>query len=76
MKNFYNSTDVQRLLNLKSRRTAQLRIKSMNDDLKSMGYWTERGKIPVVFFHEKYPYISGDEGEGNKSVLDKPNMAG
>ncbi|MDV2629151.1 hypothetical protein [Bacillus velezensis] len=76
MKNFYDSKDVKRLLNLKSIRTAQLRIQNMNDDLKSMGYWTERGKIPVRFFHEKYPYISSEEEKGNKSVFNKPHMAG
>ncbi|AOS69313.1 hypothetical protein CJZ71_07365 [Bacillus subtilis] len=57
MKNYYDSHDVKTLLNLKSLRTAQLRIKTMNDDLKAMGYWVERGKVPIKFFHEKYPYV-------------------
>ena len=56
MKLYYDSKDVQAMLNLNSIRTAQLRIKSMNDELKQMGYWIERGKIPKRFFHEKYPY--------------------
>ncbi len=38
-------------------RTAQLRIKSLNDELKSKGYWIEPGKVPIKFFHEKYPYV-------------------
>lgn len=57
-KHFYDSKDVKRLLNCGSIRTAQLRIKAMNDELKSKGYWVERGKVPVTFFHEKYPYLS------------------
>ncbi|WP_268465323.1 hypothetical protein [Bacillus vallismortis] len=35
----------------------------MNDDLKAMGYWVERGKVPIKFFHEKYPYIEFPEKE-------------
>ncbi|KEF40162.1 hypothetical protein M670_00178 [Schinkia azotoformans MEV2011] len=57
MKHFYNSKDVKELLGLGSLRTAQLRIQSLNEELKSKGYWIERGKIPITFFHEKYPYI-------------------
>lgn len=63
MKNYYNSHDVKKLLNLNSLRTAQLRVKTMNDDLKAMGYWVERGKVPIKFFHEKYPYIEFPEKE-------------
>ncbi|PHB04317.1 hypothetical protein COE81_23465 [Bacillus wiedmannii] len=54
---FYNSKDVQSMLGLGCIRTAQIRIKAMNDELKEKGYWFERGKVPVTFFHEKYPYI-------------------
>jgi hypothetical protein len=57
MKHFYNSRDVQQLLGLGCLRTAQLRIQSLNEELKKQGYWIERGKIPIKFFHEKYPYI-------------------
>lgn len=56
-KHFYSTTDVQQLLGCGSLRTAQMRIKAMNDELKEKGYWTERGKVPVAFFHEKYPFI-------------------
>jgi hypothetical protein len=38
-----------------------MRIKAMNDELKEKGYWTERGKVPVTFFHEKYPFIPRPE---------------
>ena len=38
-------------------RTAQIRIQAMNEELKMRGYRVERGKIPISFFHEKYPYI-------------------
>ncbi len=24
----------------------------MNDELKEKGYWVERGKVPVGYFHE------------------------
>lgn len=57
MKHFYDSKEVQELLNLKTLRTAQLRIQSMNEELMENGFWVERGKIPIKFFHEKYPYI-------------------
>lgn len=57
MKHFYDSKDVMSLLNLNSIRTAQNRIKALNDSLSLMGYWTEPGKVPVKFFHEKYPYV-------------------
>jgi len=57
MKNFYNSKDVKELLDTGHICTAQLRIKAMNDELSSKGYWTEPGKVPISFFHEKYPYI-------------------
>lgn len=57
MKHFYNSKDVQQILELGSLRTAQLRIQSLNEELSSKGYWIERGKVPIKFFHEKYPYI-------------------
>jgi hypothetical protein len=54
---FYNAKDVMNILGFNSVRTAQLRIKAMNDELKCKGYWIERGKVPVAFFHEKYPYV-------------------
>lgn len=56
-KHFYSSQEVQELLSCGCLRTAQLRIQAMNDELKSKGFWIERGKVPVAFFHEKYPYI-------------------
>lgn len=57
IKHFYDSKDVQGILGLRCLRTAQLRIQSMNEELKARGFWIERGKIPVTFFHEKYPYL-------------------
>jgi len=45
------------LLSLNSIRTAQLRIQAMNEELKSQGFWVERGKVPIKFFHEKYPFV-------------------
>ncbi len=57
MKLFYDSNDVKNLLGLGSIRTAQLRIKSLNEELQEKGFWTERGKVPKKFFHEKYPYL-------------------
>lgn len=54
---FYTSFEVMALLGLNSLRTAQMRIHALNEELKSRGYWVERGKIPKSFFHEKYPYI-------------------
>lgn len=57
MKHYYTSTDVQKLLECGTLRTAQLRIQSMNEELRSKGFWVERGKVPIAFFHEKYPFI-------------------
>jgi len=31
--------------------------KEVQDLLSIKGYWIEHGKVPVKFFHEKYPYI-------------------
>lgn len=56
-KNFYSSKEVMEMLDCGCLRTAQIRIQSMNEELKAKGFWVERGKIPVSFFHEKYPYI-------------------
>lgn len=60
-KHFYSANDVKEILGLGNIRTAQLRIQFMNEELKAKGYWIERGKIPVTFFHEKYPYIQNQE---------------
>lgn len=57
MKHFYDSKDVKPLLGLSTLRTAQLRIHIMNEELKSQGFWIERGKVPIKFFYEKYPYL-------------------
>jgi len=51
------------MLRLGCIRTAQIRIKAMNDELKAKGYWIERGKVPVSFFHEKYPYVEREAGK-------------
>lgn len=63
MKHFYNSKEVKELLGTGHIRTAQVRIKVLNDELKSKGYWIEPGKVPKSFFHEKYPYIEKLEDE-------------
>ncbi|WP_223491119.1 hypothetical protein [Sutcliffiella horikoshii] len=62
MKHFYTSKEVKDMLGLNTLRTAQLRIQSLNEELSSRGYWIERGKVPIKFFHEKYPYV---EKEGS-----------
>ncbi|KOY81247.1 hypothetical protein I6G82_02910 [Lysinibacillus macroides] len=54
---FYTTHEVKEILGLGSLRTAQARVQALNEELKKQGYWTERGKIPIAFFHEKYPYI-------------------
>jgi hypothetical protein len=59
---FYTASEVKVFLGLNSLRTAQMRIQALNEELKSKGYWIERGKIPKTFFHEKYPYITVSEG--------------
>lgn len=57
MKHFYSAKEVQQLLGNGSIRTSQLRIQAMNEELKSKGFWIERGKVPIPYFHEKYPFI-------------------
>lgn len=59
-KHFYTSKEVKEMLDCGTLRTAQLRIQSMNEELKAKGFWVEKGKIPVKFFHEKYPYIESE----------------
>ena len=54
MKNYYDSNDVKKLLDLNSIRTAQYRIQAMNEELKEQGYWIERGKVPVKFFENNH----------------------
>lgn len=61
MKHFYDSNDVKELLSLNSKRTAQYRIQIMNEEIRDLGFWVERGKVPVQFFHKKYPYIKKSE---------------
>ncbi len=56
-KHFYTAKEVMEMLDCGTLRTAQLRIQAMNEELKAKGYWVERGKVPVAYFHEKYPYI-------------------
>ncbi len=65
VKHFYTSKDVKELLSLGHIRTAQLRIQAMNKELKDKGFWVEPGKIPIKFFHEKYPYIDEKEEKQN-----------
>ena len=57
-KHYYDSKDVKSILGLNSIRTAQLRVKALNDELSIRGFWVERGKVPIQFFHEKYPFVS------------------
>lgn len=57
IKNFYGAPEVKELLDIVTMRTAYSRVQTMNQEVESKGYWTERGKVPVSFFHEKYPHI-------------------
>lgn len=61
MKHFYTATEVKELLGVGHIRTAQMRIKAMNDELLTKGYWIESGKVPISYFHEKYPYIKREQ---------------
>ncbi|KUP23112.1 hypothetical protein [Paenibacillus sp. DMB5] len=63
MKHFYTTKEVQEMLCLGTSRTALNRIQLMNAELQAKGYSVERGKIPVSFFHEKYPYIQKGANE-------------
>lgn len=56
-KHFYTWKEVMEMLDCGTLRTAQLRIQAMNEELKAKGYWIEKGKVPIAYFHEKYPYI-------------------
>lgn len=57
MKHYYNAVEIKEILSLNTLRTAQFRIQKMNEELKAKGYWTEQGRVPIKFFHEKYPYV-------------------
>lgn len=61
MKHYYTAKEVQEMLSIGSLRTAQNRVQSMNSELAGKGFWVERGKVPVQFFHEKYPFIQRKE---------------
>lgn len=56
MKLFYTTKEVAEMLGT-SNRTASNRIRKINDELQSQGFWVESGKVPINLFHEKYPYI-------------------
>ena len=60
-KHFYTSQEVKELLGLNSLRTARARIQALNEELKAQGYWIERGKVPIAYFHQRYPYIDVKE---------------
>ncbi|MNW46840.1 hypothetical protein D3C74_241530 [compost metagenome] len=62
---YYTTAEVQQLLGLGTIRTAQMRVKSMNEELEARGYWVERGKVPRKFFHERYPYIPEEVSEAS-----------
>jgi len=61
VKLYYDAEDAQRILGYKSKRTAQIKIQELNEELKSKGYWIVKGKVPVKFFHEKYPFVNSEE---------------
>ena len=51
-KYFYTAIDVQNILGV-SKSTAYREIKRLNGELKSKGYITISGKIPVKYFSER-----------------------
>ncbi|WP_209020085.1 hypothetical protein [Jeotgalibacillus proteolyticus] len=57
---YYDAKDVQAILGCGTVRTAYARIQRLNKELEAQGYWTESGKVPISFFHEKYPYLETD----------------
>jgi len=50
---FYNVVDVTGILGV-SKSTAYREIKRLNDELKSKGYFTVSGKVPVKYFMERF----------------------
>lgn len=57
MKLFYGVDDVSEILQV-SRKTSYKRIHNLNEELKSEGFWAERGKVPIEKFNEKYPHLT------------------
>lgn len=51
-KYFYTVVDVKAILGV-SKATAYREIKKLNDELKSKGYITISGKVPVKYFMER-----------------------
>lgn len=60
MKHFLTIEEVAAILG-KSRSTASRVITAMNKEMKSQGYNTHRGIVPVGKFLEKYPYIQKED---------------
>ncbi|WP_419892844.1 hypothetical protein [Oceanobacillus kimchii] len=58
-KHFYDASDISQILGV-SERTAYYRIQEMNKDLRARGFYAEQGKIPKLYFYEKYPYIPNE----------------
>ncbi len=53
-KHFYGAQEISEILSC-SVRTAQSRIRGLNEELAKKGFVIERGKIPIKYFHERYP---------------------
>lgn len=51
-KRFYTADDVAYILGV-SMSTAYREIKKLNDELKTRGYITIAGKVPIKFFEER-----------------------
>ena len=51
-KRFYTADDVAYILGV-SMSTAYREIKNLNDELKTRGYITIAGKVPIKFFEER-----------------------
>jgi len=57
MKFYYTAKEVQEMLGFGDISAAYKRIQNMNKELESKGYHIIRGKIPIAFFDEKYPFV-------------------
>lgn len=57
-KMYYTANDVMGMLGV-SKATAYTIIRELNDELRNKGYLTLQGKVPKVYFQEKWYGMAG-----------------
>ena len=66
--NYYNAEDVMKLTGYGICKCRKL-IKSLNDELKALGYLVIAGKVPKKYYHTRYGFTDGvvhNHGRGGR----------